>query len=68
MRRFPLSLDLPRALGGDGVLSWQPCSWGSELRDALLVTLLAKAKLAMPEVPAMCFLKASLQSIGLRPE
>lgn len=32
---MPLALDPPRALGGDGVLSLQPCSWGSELRVTL---------------------------------
>lgn len=37
------------------MLSWQPCSWGSELRVTLLVTFLAKARLAVQEGPAMVF-------------
>lgn len=52
-KRVSLALDLPRALGGVGMLSWQPCSQSSELRVTLLVTLLAKARLTVQQVPAM---------------
>lgn len=50
--RVSLALDLPRALSGVGMLSWQPCSQGSELRVTLLVTLLAKARLTVQQLPA----------------